>query len=184
MSLSKSIRVLAALGTLSGALWAGTFATFTDEATSASTFTAGTVDLVAGGEVDDAYGFTALQMGNMKPGDVVYAPLSVANDGSLGFSYGLSTAATGTTLKDELQLGARTVANAAACDSAGGGYTAAALSTVIAEGDLSAAAISSRTLAAGSSEVLCFKVQLPSTADNSFQGQTTTATFTLSATQS
>lgn len=182
MSLSKNLRVLAALGTVSGALWAGTFATFTDDATASSTFTAGTLDLVAGGDADDAHAFTALDMANMKPGDVKYAALTVANAGSLGFTYDLTTSASGTTgIQDELQLGARTVANTGACTSTG--YTGAVLSTVISEGDLSAAAIDDRALASGS-EVLCFKVELPQATGNDFQGDATTATFTLTATQS
>lgn len=186
MNTSKKIRVIAALGTLSGAVWAGTFATFTDSATSTSTFTAGTVDLVAGGDADDVYAFTSLEMSNMKPGDVKYAPLSIANAGNLGFSYTMATSATNTDTKGlatQLTLGIRKVADAAACDSAGAGY---GLSADIAygEGALASGAIASRTVAAGTSEVLCYKVTLPTASDNTFQAATTTATFTFSATQS
>lgn len=189
MNTSKKIRVMAALGTLSGAVWAGTFATFTDSATSVSTFTAGTVDLVAGGDAGDAYAFTALTMTTMKPGDVKYAPLSIANVGSLGFSYTMATSATNLDTKglaDQLTLGITKVATAAACDSAGVGYLAAvtALDIASAEGALSTRAIASRTVAAGASEVLCYKVTLPTASGDSFQAATTTATFTFSATQS
>ncbi len=56
---------------------------------------------------------------------------------------------------------------------------------VIVTGDLSAAAISTpRTLAAGASEVLCMKVELPAATGDAFQGLTTTSTFTFAATQS
>jgi spore coat-associated protein N len=171
---------------LTGVIWAGTFATFTDSGTAGSTFTAGTVDLLVSGETDDSYAFTSIEMGNMKPGDVKYAPLTVANNGTLGFSYTMATSATNGDskgLRDELTLESRTVANAAACDSAGVGFNAS-LTTVAASGPLSAAAISSRTLVAGTSEVLCFKVQLPSNSGDAFQGATTVATFTFSATQS
>ena len=61
MSRSKKIRTLAALGTLSGAAWAGTFASFTDDASSAATFSAGTVDLVVGGDSRHASEWQALQ---------------------------------------------------------------------------------------------------------------------------
>ena len=183
---SRKFRVVLCLGSLSGLLWAGTFATFTDSGTATSTFTAGTVDLTLNGDTTDAYGFTSIQMTNMKPGDVMYAPLTIANPGTLGFSYTMSTTATNAdskALRDQLTLGVRKVANAAACDSAGVGYDAS-LDTMTASGALSAGAIASRTLTAGSSEVACFRVQLPSTADNTFQAATTTATFTFSATQS
>ena len=179
-------RLLLCGGALSGMIWAGTFATFTDSGTAQSTFTAGTVDLVLSADTDDAYAFTSIEMSNMKPGDVTYAPLTIANTGTLGFSYSMSTSATNGDskgLRDQLVLGIKKVANAAACDSAGVGY-AASIDVLTAEGALSGGAIASRSLTAGSSEVACFKVQLPTSAGDSFQGATTTATFTFAATQS
>lgn len=179
-------RLLLCGGALSGMIWAGTFATFTDSGTADSTFTAGTVDLLVGAEVDDAFAFTAIEMSNMKPGDVKYAPLTIANAGTLGFGYSMATTATNTDskgLRDQLTLGVRKVADAAACDSAGVGYLAS-VDTMTASGALSAGAIASRALTAGASEVACFRVELPSTANDTFQGATTTATFTFSATQS
>ena len=182
----KKTRLLLCLGALSGTIWAGTFATFSDSGTATSTFTAGEIDLLVSGEVDDAYAFTTIEMGNMKPGDVKYAPLTVANNDSLAFTYTMATVATNAdtkALRDKLQLGVRIVADTATCDSAGVGY-AASLTTVTAEAALSAAAIASRPLAVGTNEVLCFKVLLPSDSDNSYQAATTTATFTFAATQS
>lgn len=182
----RKTRLLLTLGVAFGAVWAGTFATFTDSGTATSTFTAGTVDLLISSEVDDAYAFTSIEMSNMKPTDVKYAPLTVANNGTLGFSYTMSTSATNSDSKgllNQLTVGVKKVANTAACDSAGVGY-AASTDVLIAEGALSAAAISSRTLTAGTSEVACFKVLLPTASADSFQGATTTATFTFSATQS
>jgi spore coat-associated protein N len=182
---SKKVRLVLSLGLVSGVVWAGTFATFTDSGTATSTFTAGSVDLLLSGETDDAYAFTSIEMSNMKPGDVKYAPLTIANAGTLGFTYTMATSATNAdtkALRDQLTLGIRKVVNEAACDSAGVGY-AASLDTMTASGALSAGAIASRSLTAGASEVACFRVELPSTANDTFQGATTTATFTFSATQ-
>ena len=95
----RKARLLVSLGSLSGLVWAGTFATFTDSGTADSTFTAGTVDILLSGETDDAYAFTSLEMANMKPGDVKYAALTVANSGTLGFSYTMATSATNTDSK-------------------------------------------------------------------------------------
>lgn len=180
----RKTRLLLTLGMLSGAAWAGTFATFTDSGTATSTFTAGTVDLLISGETDDAYAFTSIQMSNMKPGDVTYAPLTIANAGTLGFGYTMATAATNAdtqALRDQLTLGIRKVAST--CDVTT--YAAASGADILfAEAALSAGAISSRTLAAAASEVACFKVLLPSGSGDSFQASTTTATFTFSATQS
>lgn len=186
MRTSKKLRLVLSLGSLSALVWAGTFATFTDSGTAQSTFTAGSVDLLVDGEADDAFAFTAIEMSNMKPGDVKYAPLTIANSGTLGFTYSMSTSATNADskgLRDQLTLGVKKVVNAAACDSAGVGY-AASLETMTSSGALSAGAIASRSLASGASEVACFRVELPSGAGDTFQGATTTATFTFSATQS
>ena len=179
----RKTRLLLTLGILFGAAWAGTFATFTDSGTASSAFTAGTVDLLISSEADDAYSFTSLEMSNMKPGDVKYAPLTVANNGSLSFGYSMSTSATNTDskgLRDQLTLGIRKVT--ATCDATT--YALAAGADILfAEAALSGGAISSRTLASGN-EILCFKVLLPSGSGDSFQGATTTATFSFSATQS
>lgn len=182
---TRRLRLVLSLGLLSGLVWAGTFAAFTDSGTATSTFTAGTVDLLVSGEADDAYAFTAIEMTDMKPGDVKYAPLTIANNGTLDFTYAMSTSATDAdakALRDQLTLGIKKVVNEAACDSAGVGY-AASLDTLTAAGALSAGAIASRSLTAGASEVACFRVELPAGSGDTFQGATTTATFTFAATQ-
>lgn len=182
MNTSKKIRVIAALGTLSGAVWAGTFATFTDSATGTSTFSTGTVDLTLAGDTTDAYAFSTLSFSNMKPGDVKYAPLTVANPGSLSFTYTMATSATNADTKN---LGTTLVAGvktAATCDAAG--YALVASTVVVAEGSLATRSISpARTLAPAANEILCFKVDLPSATGDALQGASTTATFTFSATQ-
>jgi spore coat-associated protein N len=186
MQLSRKIKVILSLGTLSSAVWASTYATFTDSASASSTFTAGSVDLVLNGDTSDAYSFTSLQSSSLKPGDVIYAPLTVANTGTIGFAYSMTSSSTNTdtkALRDTLKLGAKVVANSAACDSAGVGY-AASVTTAMAEAAISSAAISSRSLSNGVSEVLCFKVELPSTAGDSVQAASTTTTMTFNATQS
>ena len=184
MKMSRRIKVVLALGTLSSAAWASTFADFTDSATATSTFTAGSVDLVLNGDTSDAYAFTTLQSSNMKPADVVYAPLTVANTGSLSFSYSMASSSTNgdaKALRDTLEMGVKLVANAGACDAAG--YAASA-TTIRAQAAINNATTGARTLAASASEVLCFKVELPSGTGDALQGSTTTTTMTFSATQS
>jgi Camelysin metallo-endopeptidase len=180
----KNLKLLLCLGSLFGATWAGTFASFTDSGTATSTFTAGTIDLLLNSEADDDYAFTSLQMLNLKPGDVQYAPLTVANNGTLPFTYSMTASATnadGLGLRDQLLLGIKKVANTGACDAAG---YAASTDVLTAAGALSAGAIASRALASGTSEVLCFKIDLPLGSGNAFQGATAPATFTFTATQS
>ena len=185
MSMSKNLRVIAALGTLSAAVWAGTFASFTDDADATATFTAGTVDLVAGGDTSDAKDFADLTVPNMKPGDVQYAPLAIDNAGTLGFTYDMSSAAVDgavTGLGDALDLEVRSVAAAANCSAT----DFASGTAVVAAGDLKAASITDRPLASAGGEVLCFKVTFPDTGsglDNALQGASTTATFSFVAEQ-
>jgi predicted ribosomally synthesized peptide with SipW-like signal peptide len=186
MRTSYAVKAILALGTLSGALWAGTFATFTDTQDAVSTFTTGTVDLRLNGDATTSYAWTAINLSTMKPGDVIYQPLTVSNNGSLSYSYVMGSSATNTDtkgLRDQLTLGMKLVANAGTCDSAGVGYAASG-TTVVAEGALSTRAITARTLAAGATEVLCTYVTLPIGTLNPFQGATTTDTMTFTATQS
>jgi hypothetical protein len=173
--------VLLALGAASGLVWGGAYSLFTDAAAAQSNFSAGTVDLTVNNEVDDDYAFTTLDMNAMKPGDVRYAALTVANAGTLPFTYAMATSATNTdgkNLRDQLTVEVRLVANTAACNATG--FTASG-TTLTPSGALSGAAIAGRSLAASASEVACFKVTLPSSAGDAYQGATTSATFTLSA---
>ena len=184
MNTSKKIRTRAALGSLYGAVWAATYATFTDAAASSATFTAGTVDLVVGGDVDDAHDFAALTVPNMKPGDVVYAPLSVANTGTLDFTYGMTATTTDTAgagLGEALRVAVRTVAAATDCSEAGwaGG------TNVVSTSPFATAAFDARPMASSTTEVLCFAVGFPNGAagaDNHLQGAATSATLSFTAT--
>jgi hypothetical protein len=162
-----------------------TFAAFTDDGYVASTFTSGTVDIsfdsTAQGPIGAPY-TTTLGISNGKIGSSTIAPLTVNNSGTLPFSYAMSTSASNgpaaTTLISGLRVSIASVATAAACD-------ATSFASPIYSGTgLTAAALSSRTLLAGKSEVLCFKVDLPTGAsDNAMQGLSTTAAFAFAATQ-
>lgn len=187
MNASKKIRMIAALGTLSAGVWAGTFAAFTDSAPGSAVFSTGTVDIVLDTAVDDAaYDFATFTTSNMKPGQAAtYATLPVKNSGSLAFGYTMATASTNTDTKNlntQLTYGVRAVTAATACNATG---FAASTDIRVVDGALSAAATTvSKALAAGTSELLCFKIELPSTVGDTYQGATTTATLTFSATQS
>lgn len=183
MRTSLKIRALLSLGPLSALVWAGTFAAFSDSGTADAAFDAGTVDLLISNEADDAYNFAALSMSNMKPTDVVYAPLTIRNNGSLGFTYGMSTGTattTSTSLAGALTVGVRAVA--ATCDAAN---YASSTDILVADGTaLGSGSFASRALSSATEEILCFKVAFPSTVnDNTYQGMDTQATFTFSATQ-
>ena len=181
----RKIRLIAASGLILGAAWAGTSATFTNAPNATSTFTSGVINLEIGDDADDSYAFTSLDFSAMKPTDVRYASLKIENptitDG-LGLSYVMSTSATNADSKDlrsQLLLGIKLVPSAT-CDATAYG---ASSDVLYAQGVLTSAAISTRTLANSAVEYACFQVTLPTGVGNAYQGAATTATFAFTATQ-
>ena len=189
--MSRRRRLYAVLltgGLLSAAPWAATQALFTDtQAVNANTFTTGTVD------ISTTPSTAIFAVTNMAPGDAVTDDLVVANDGTLGLRYAVTSAADNTDtqgLKDQLVLTVKTVdatTPLAPCDDFDG--------TQLYTGDLDSAAgvifgdvatgaqTGDRTLAADASETLCFRASLPTGTGNAFQDASTTAIFTFSAEQ-
>ncbi|MGL4173796.1 MAG: TasA family protein [Actinomycetota bacterium] len=181
---------LLALGvTGAGLTSAVTGAIFTDTATIASnTFTTGTVD------IDAAPATSAISLANMAPGDVVTAPITVTNAGTLAHRYAVtstSDAPDANFLAAQLQMsiksGVTTCSNAGFSGSGAAVYTAGVLGsttgTNVIGNPTQGSQAGDRTLAAGASEVLCVQVTLPLSTGNAYQNKTTTAVFTFNAEQ-
>ncbi|MCU1693159.1 MAG: hypothetical protein JWM64_2250 [Frankiales bacterium] len=169
MTPSRALKTVAALGMLSSAVWASTFASFSDTADATTTFTAGSLDIKVGGA--DSTAFTSLSAGNLKPGEVVYAPLLVTNTGSLAANVSMAT----TSVTGTLPVVVTVRRDVTACSSSGFA-SGAALGT--ADSTLAASAFAAQTLPATSGSLsLCFKVELPTNTDNTFQKATAAATF-------
>ena len=152
-------------------------AQFTDSAASTWAFTAGTIDISTSPTV-----FTAVNP--MMPGDNSTQALTVTNGGTGDLRYSLAVAATNT-LGSALQLTIKS-------QDGGGGCAAFTGTSVLAATTLNGAALGSsaqgaqagdRNLAAGASEVFCFRVSLPLTTGNALQGISSAATFTFDAEQ-
>ncbi len=176
---------------LSGLLLVGVLSSFeqgstrayltTSVASKGNQFTAGNVQIGAGIAVGDT-----LTMSNLVPGDSFIARLSIQNGGDLDLRYAMTTTPSGdATLASTLQLTIRT-RTANPCSSQDG-------TVVYGPGSLSAAAIGNpapgpqpgdRTVLAGATEDLCFKVTLPTTASVSVQDLSAGATFAFQAEQS
>jgi hypothetical protein len=174
------IALLAALAALT--LGAGSFslAQFTDSDTSTWSFTAGSIDIVT----DPTVGANVT---GMMPGDVVTEDLNVTNNGVEDFRYSMTTTAS-TALGTELQLEVRSEDVDGGCDD----FDGAAARTVTPVQTLNGAGFGSnaqgqdtddRFLAGGASEVLCFRVSLPLTANTNVQGLTSAVLFTFDAEQ-
>lgn len=178
------------LGAFAALVSYGTLAVFTDQDTiDNNTFTNGTIDLTTS-PTSAAVSFTG-----MMPGDSITDDVTVSNAaGSAALRYAISSTATNTdakALKDQLSMVIKTVdvtTPAAPCDDFDG--------TQLYSGDLDGgttgklvgdstqgAHTGDRNLGVSASEVLCFRVTLPSTTGNAYKSATTTATFTFDSEQ-
>lgn len=185
-------RLLAAIGIAGlslvtlGSLTTG--ALFTDsEDLGANSFTTGT--LVLGLTPTTAL----FSVANMAPGDTVTKPLTVTDTGTLGLRYATSATATdpdGKGLRAQLAFTVYSGVTAANCTAGNlaGGTTLYGAAAIAAGGPVfgnpaQGNQAGDRTLAAGANEVLCFAANLPLATPNSFQGATTTVSFTFDAEQ-
>lgn len=183
-------RLLLGLGVLGlSALGFSSIATgayFTDTASVTGTaFTTGTVKIGA------TPATSALRMANLAPGDVVTAPITVSNRGTLAQRYAVLSTTRENVLSAQLQLTVKS--GVTTCTTAGFRATGVSIygpgvlgstgGTKVIGSSASGAQRGDRTLAAGSSEVLCVQVSLPATTGNAFQAKSTTATLTFNAEQ-
>jgi predicted ribosomally synthesized peptide with SipW-like signal peptide len=163
-------------------------ALFTDTETVDGVFSSGSIILDAG-RIDAL----TLSTGAMMPGDSVTDDVVVENDGTAQLRYAISTSSTnadGLGLRDALTLEVRTIdatAPGTPCDNFDGTSLLAATAlgaSAAGVGDPAAGAdTGDRTLNAAASETLCFRVSLPSSTPQTYQGASTTTTFTFSAEQ-
>ena len=173
---------LLAVGLIAGSLSAGalSLALFTSTTTaSGNAFTAGTV--VIGATPATA----ALTASGMMPGDTVNGSITVSNTGSAQLRYAMSSASTNAdakALRDQLQLAVKSAGTSCAAFDGTTLYTGA-LGAAAFGSSAAGAQAGDRSLNAGANEVLCFRATLPVATGNTFQGATTTATFTFDAEQ-
>jgi predicted ribosomally synthesized peptide with SipW-like signal peptide len=165
-----------------------TGAFFTDQATATNnTFTTGTVDLTATPTT------SVVSLPSMAPGDVVTAPLTVNNAGTLAYRYSVLSTTTSSTPDLAAQLDLTVKTGVTACTTAGFSATGVVAYGPADLGSLAGTKVigdaatgqqtGDRTLAAGANEVLCLQVSLPSATGNTYQAKTTTATLTFDAEQ-
>lgn len=146
----------------------------------AASFSTGSISLTLNTQTGEAE-FTDLSMSDMKPGDEMYAGLTVGNAGSIAFRYNMSTTQSGAEdLAEALRIGIVAVSGTS-CDASV--YKSG--TPVYAEtAGLSNATISGQALPAGRSAYLCFHIQLPPDAGSPVQNESADATFNFTAQQS
>jgi hypothetical protein len=171
------------MATLAGLL---TAAIFTDtQAVGANTFTTGNVD------ISTAPASAAVTFANMAPGDMVTAPVTVSNAGSLQLRYAVRSVTTENILAAQLDMTVKS--SVATCTNAGFGATGTVLygpadlgsvaGTNVIGDQTQGAQAGDRVLNAAASEVLCIQVSLPLATGNAFQSLTSTATLSFIAEQ-
>jgi Camelysin metallo-endopeptidase. len=146
-----------------------------------NTFMTGTIDI-------STTPATALfSVSGMMPGDSVYGQLNVANGGTGQLRYAMTSSSTDDSqhLADQVDLEIRQkAAGTCAGDFTGTVVMASTALSGAAFGDPGTGSdLGDRVLNASTSENLCFKASLPGSTDDSYQGATTTTTFTFSAEQ-
>ena len=165
-----------------------TIALFTDQESTTSAFTTGTI-ILDDVKVDALVLTTAAMM----PGDSVTDDVVIENDGTAQLRYAMtssSTNADGLGLRDALSLTIKTIdvtTPGTPCDNFDGAstlYSGVLGATTAAFGDPTPGSdTGDRVLNAGANETLCFRISLPSSTGNGSQGATTTTTFTFDAEQ-
>jgi hypothetical protein len=152
-------------------------AQFTDSTNVTWNFTAGTIDLTT----NPATAFATINP--MMPGDTSTQKLTVTNNGTGTLRYALSTVATGA-LASQLTLTVR-VDDGSSCATFTGAVVVAttALNGAGFGSSAQGAQVGDRVLAAPGSEDLCFRVNLPLSTTNAYQGASAAATFTFDAEQ-
>lgn len=151
-------------------------ALFTDSAdSSANTFVSGTVSIDPSGGTDFPVAIGAMKIGSSEQREII-----VANDGTLGLTYTITSAASGTSSATlGAALNAKLQAGACAANTSTPLYNAALTGL--------AYATPSAVVAAAGSQTLCLTVSLPTTGtdagDNALQGLSADRTLTFTATQ-
>lgn len=190
----NSRRILATLGVL-GAIGAlatvGTYSLFTDSvAAGPQTVASGTVDIALG-----SVNRLTVGASNVAPGDTIQRAVDITNAGSIDFaSATLTTNATATSLLDTdatngLQMVVDKCSVAWTETAVGAGFTytcSGATSSVIASRAVIGSALPLGALAsltAGGTDRLRVTLTLPTSADNTFQGKSSTIQYTFNATQ-
>jgi spore coat-associated protein N len=187
--LSRILVVLLLVGVVAATLGVASNAIFTDsQDVDANTFSTGTVDISTNPT-------TALvTYTGMAPGDEATNDITVSNAGTLELRYAVTSTTTENILAGQLDL---TIWDEAEESDPGTDCNSTPPSTVLYGPDDLGSTTGvdvigdptqgvqggERTLAASANETLCFKVELPDTTGDSFQGLSTTATFTFAAEQ-
>ena len=171
--------LIALLLTLSiGTLGAGLFslAYFTDSDTSTGSFSSGTIIL----NLSTA---TVFNVSGMFPGDVQNATLTLANAGTGQLRYSMTSAVnSGPSLAGQLTAVVKSKGTSCATFDGTTLYSGAVSGAAFGDPSVTGT-VGDPTLNSGSNTDLCFRVTMPALTGNTFQGASTSVTFTFDSEQ-
>lgn len=150
-------------------------ALFDDSDSASMDVSSGWVDVALGGT-------TVVSLSNIKPGDVFFRAINVANAGSLDFSYAMTASrpsGTGAPLVDAVQVEAWKTANAQSCNAT----DLPSGTRMTSSSSLTALNATNANLSAGTAETVCLRMTLPSSTPNGIAGKAATVTLTVASQQ-
>ena len=172
--LRLAISVITVIATGAGIVTAASGAIFTDTETTSMDVSSGWIDVATGGT-------SLLPLGNLKPGDVLFRSVNIANRGSLDFIYDITAAplnGPSKTLVDAMLVETWLVSSDNACSATG--YQSG---TQTSSSTLSALHMHDHTIVPNSAETVCFKLTLPSNVSNTVAGKSARVDLIIATTQ-
>jgi hypothetical protein len=158
-----------------GVVTAASGAMFTDTETATMDVSSGWVDITAGGT-------NVVALSNLKPGDVFFRSMNLANAGSLSFNYGITASrptGAGSPLVDSILVETWKLTDGANCTAAK--YNTGTL--IAASSTLTALNVANQNMTPASSHAVCFRFSLPISTPNGIAGKTATVTMTIASEQ-
>lgn len=189
----KLLLSAAAVGTAAGIAGLGTFASFTSSTSASNTVSSGSMTIALG--ANGGANRLTVSATNVAPGDTIQRAVDLANTGGIDFSAVTmtTTASPSSVLDTDATNGLKVVVDSCptAWTEAGTApaYTyscSGTPTTIVASRAVIGSAIpmgNLNSLTAGASDHLRFTLSLPTTADNNFQGKTSTISYAFDAAQ-
>ena len=158
-----------------GVVTAASGAMFTDTETATMDVSSGWVDITVGGT-------NVVALNNLKPGDVFFRSMNLANAGSLDFNYAITATrptGTGAPLVDAILVETWKLADGVNCTAAN--YQTGTV--IAASSSLKDLNVANQVMTPASSHAVCFRFSLPMSTPNAVAGKAATVTMTIASQQ-
>jgi hypothetical protein len=158
-----------------GVVTAASGAMFTDTETASMDVSSGWVDITIGGK-------DQIALSKLKPGDVFFHSMNLANAGSLDFKYAITTARpkdNGAPLADAILVETYKLDDGASCNE----EEFKKGTSIARPSSLTELHVENELIAPASSHTVCFRFELPISTPNAIAGKSSKVTMTIAAEQ-